>query len=146
MGQVCSFFGHRFLDEYAEQIKPKLREVIVNLVHKGVDTFYVGSYGGFDVLSSLVLSELKETYPQIQVILILAYANEINYTQSYFQDFFLPPDVEATPKRACIVKRNQWVVRNSDVVIGCVKYPMGGAYNAVQYAQKKKKRIIEIQI
>jgi hypothetical protein len=54
--------------------------------------------------------------------------------------------VEVAPKRACIVKRNQWVIQQADVIISFIKYPMGGAYNALQYAQKKNKRIIEIQI
>ena len=146
MGQICAFFGHRDLFGYTEQISSALKKILIDLIENGVDTFYVGSYGAFDILSGRVLSELKETYPQIQVILILAYAKELNTSRCYFQDFYLPLDVEVAPKRACIVKRNQWVIQQADVIISFVKYPMGGAYNAVQYAQKKNKRIIEIQI
>jgi uncharacterized phage-like protein YoqJ len=70
MGQICAFFGHRDLFGYTEQISSALKKILIDLIENGVDTFYVGSYGAFDILSGRVLSELKETYPQIQVILI----------------------------------------------------------------------------
>ena len=42
----CTFFGHR---DCPETIKPKLREVLVDLItNYDVDMFYVGHQGQFD--------------------------------------------------------------------------------------------------
>ena len=46
---VCTFFGHR---ECPDTIKPKLREVLVDLIENhGVDMFYVGNQGQFDAIA-----------------------------------------------------------------------------------------------
>ena len=52
----CTFFGHR---DCPETIKPKLREVLVDLItNHDVDMFYVGHQGQFD---AYVHSELKNS-------------------------------------------------------------------------------------
>jgi len=141
---TCSFFGHSCLYEQSEEIAQKLRQIIIDLIEKGVDTFYVGNHGEFDILSSKIASDLRTLYPHIQVVVVLCYPNELQYLKSSFTDFLMPSEVEAAPKRACIVKRNKWVVDNSDYVVGYIKYKIGGAYSVVQYAQKHKKQIIEV--
>lgn len=55
---VCTFFGHR---DCPETIKPRLREVLVDLItNQSVDMFYVGNQGRFDALVRSVLRELKK--------------------------------------------------------------------------------------
>lgn len=141
---TCSFFGHSHLYEQSEEIAQKLRQIIIDLIEKGVDTFYVGNHGEFDILSSKIACDLKVLYPHIQVVVVLCYPNELQYLKCKFTDFLMPSEVEATPKRACIVKRNHWVVDNSDYIVSYIKYKIGGAYSVVQYAQKHKKQIIEV--
>ena len=58
---ACTFFGHR---DCPETVKPKLREVLVDLItNRGVDMFYVGHQGQFDAMVRSVLQELKKAYP-----------------------------------------------------------------------------------
>lgn len=142
---TCSFFGHSHLYEQSEDIAQKLRQIIIDLIEKGVDTFYVGNHGEFDILSSKIASDLRTLYPHIQVVVVLCYPNELQYLKCSFTDFLMPSEVEAAPKRACIVKRNHWVVDNSDYVVSYIKYKIGGAYSVVQYAQKHHKKIIEVK-
>lgn len=59
-----------------------------------------------------------------------------------FTDFIMPVEIEKVPKCASIVKRNQWVVDNTDCIVCYICDKIGGAYRAVQYAQKHKKKII----
>ena len=143
------------LDEFTEylrsygqsdQIAQKLRAVIINLIEQGVDTFYVGNHGEFDILASRVACDLKTLYPNIQVIVVLCYPNELQYLRCAFTDFLMPSEIEMAPKRACIVKRNHWVADNSDYIVSYIKYKMGGAYTAIQYAQKHHKKIIEVEV
>ena len=60
---ICTFFGHR---DCPETIKPKLREVLVDLItNHDVDMFYVGHQGQFDAYVHSELKKLKQEYPQI---------------------------------------------------------------------------------
>ena len=43
---TCTFFGHR---DCPSSIKPKLREVLIDLIENhAVDMFYIGQQGAFD--------------------------------------------------------------------------------------------------
>lgn len=145
MGKICSFFGHADLYGQSDQIAQKLRTTIAHLIEEGVDTFYVGNHGKFDILSSRIACDLKTLYPHIQVVAVLCYPNELQYLKCEFTDFLMPPEVEEAPKRACIVKRNHWVVDHSDYIISFIRFEMGGAYSVIQYAQKHHKQIIEVK-
>ena len=68
---ACTFFGHR---DCPETIKPRLREVLVDLItNHGVDMFYVGNQGQFDAYAHSELKKLKQEYPQINYAVVLAY-------------------------------------------------------------------------
>lgn len=66
--KICSFFGHREM-EITEEIKQKVKLVIQNLiVNEQVSTFLFGSRSNFNYLCLLVVTELKENYPNIKRI------------------------------------------------------------------------------
>lgn len=60
-----------------------------------------------------------------------------------YDDSVYPP-LENTPLRFAIVKRNQWMIDNSQLIVAYVKYSWGGATKAVTYAKKKNKQIINL--
>ena len=61
----CSFFGHRKI-EITEDLKQKVKVVIEDLiVNHNVLIFLFGSRSDFDYLCHLVVTELKEKYPNI---------------------------------------------------------------------------------
>ena len=66
---ACTFFGHR---DCPSSIKPKLREVLVDLIeNRAVDMFYVGQQGAFDGIVHSVLKELVSVYPHIRYAVVL---------------------------------------------------------------------------
>ena len=67
----------------------------------------------------------KAVYPHITAILVLAYLNRETDTSRY-DDTTYPP-LENVPPRYAIVRRNEWMVRESDVVISGVTHGWGGA-------------------
>ena len=144
MGKTASFFGHADLEGKSTQISPKLRQIIISLIEQDVDTFYVGNHGEFDILSSKIICDLQTLYPEIKVIAVLCYPNEFQYLKCAFTDVLIPSEIVVCPKRACIVKRNHWVVDHSDYIVSYIKYTMGGAYSVIEYAKKHHKKIIEI--
>ena len=63
MGKVCTFFGHH---DCPEGIKPKLREVLIDLVeNQSVTLFYVGNKGAFDRMVCAVLRDLRGGYSPV---------------------------------------------------------------------------------
>ena len=54
------------------------------------------------------------------------------------------PPMENVPPKFAISKRNQWMIKNADVIIAYVNRSYGGAYNSLQAAKRTNKKIINI--
>ena len=114
--------------------------VTQKLIEQGATTFYLGGYGAFDFLAASVLRAQKKRYPQIELILVLAYLNTGRNTSGY--DSTVYPPLETTPRRFAISHRNRWMVEASDVVVAYVLHDWGGAATTLRCAKQKKKQII----
>lgn len=144
---IITFFGHSnclFNDDIKKQLKNiLLDEIIKNPTSK----FYLGGYDDFDGLCLRTLRELKHDFPSIEILFITPYLDK-NYSKlelakHYYDDVIFPP-IESVPRKFAILKRNEWMVEQADLVIVYVKYSWGGAAKALEYAKRKKKRIINI--
>ena len=144
---IITFFGHSnclFNDDIKKQLKNiLLDEIIKNPTCK----FYLGGYGDFDGLCLRALRELKHDFPTIEILFITPYLDK-NYSKlelaKYYYDDVIFPPIESVPRKFAILKRNEWMVEQADLVIAYVKYSWGGAAKALEYAKRKKKRIINI--
>ena len=144
---IITFFGHSnclFNDDIKKQLKNiLLDEIIKNPTCK----FYLGGYGDFDVLCLRTLKDLKATFPEIELIFITPYLDKsyskLEFAKNHYDDVIFPP-IESVPRKFAILKRNEWMVEQADLVIAYVKYSWGGAAKALEYAKRKKKRIINI--
>lgn len=112
----------------------------VTLNRAGHTTFYLGGYGAFDSLAASVLRKQKKRYPQIELVLVLAYL-KTRQDISYYDSTVYPP-LEAVPRRFAISYRNRWMVESTDVIVAYVLHDWGGAATTLQYAKQKKKPII----
>ena len=64
--KTCSFFGHRKA-KCTDLIMKKVSEIVENLIiYCGVRVFLFGSRSAFDRLCHLVVTQLKEKYPEIK--------------------------------------------------------------------------------
>ena len=120
--------------------KQWLQSVCWELVLQGADEFYLGGYGAFDSLCASVLREFKSANNHIQLILVLPYLNSNIITDGYDETIY--PPLESVPKKFAILRRNEWMVQESDIVVAYVNHGWGGAAKTLQYARRKKKRII----
>ena len=68
---------------------------------------------------------------------MLAYLNRDTDASRY--DSTTYPPLEKVPPRYAIVKRNEWMVCESDVVISGVTHSWGGASKTLEFAQRKNK-------
>ncbi|MEE1279571.1 MAG: hypothetical protein UHH95_01925 [Oscillospiraceae bacterium] len=143
---TVTFFGHR---DAPQNIQFALREILVNLIkHNNADLFYVGNQGGFDFIVRKTLKELQGEFPDIRYYVVLAYMPEQKkeFDLSDYSDTIYPDGLESTPPRFAIAKRNQWMIKQADIVITYVNYIVGGAAKYKELAEKKGKRVININV
>lgn len=59
-------------------------------------------------------------------------------------DSVLYPPPERVPLRFSILRRNEWMATEAELILAYVRYGRGGAYRALSYAMSRKKRIINL--
>lgn len=136
---IVTFCGHAQISQ-SEKIEKWLYAVTQKLIEQGATTFYLGGYGAFDLLAASVLRAQKKRYPQIELILVLAYLNTGRNTSGY--DSTVYPPLETVPRRFAISHRNRWMVESADVVVAYVLHDWGGAATTLRCVRQKKKQII----
>ena len=144
---IITFFGHSNC-LFNDDIKKQLKNILVGEIIKNPTCkFFLGGYGDFDGLCLRTLRELKHDFPTIEILFITPYLDK-NYSKlelaKYYYDDVIFPPIESVPRKFAILKRNEWMVEQADLVIAFVKYSWGGAAKALEYAKRKKKRIINI--
>ena len=145
---IISFVGHSFIgssDKVKEIVKDKIKNNIVDV--KKVEC-YLGGYGDFDEICLRACRELKKENPNIEVIYItpyisLSWRSKIEKNIGLY-DFSIYPPIENVPPKYAILKRNEWMMINADLIIAYVNCGYGGAYRSLQVAKREKKKIINI--
>lgn len=138
---ITTFCGHSDII-FTEAIYQKLYNEIKKVIKEGCDKFLLGGYGNFDLTAAKIIYSLKESYCNIQSILVIPYLNK-KYNTDLYDDTIYPP-LEYIPKKFAILKRNEWMVNNSDIIISYVEHNWGGAAKTLRYAEKKNKIIKNI--
>jgi len=147
---VCTFCGHSKIYSPYEDIKAAIQQIASGLIQDGYDCFLVGNYGQFDRLAASVCLTLKRGYPSIGVNLVVPYYQpQLDiYEKEYrarFDDVIVPA-LESTPYQYRIVRANEYMVDRADTIVAYVNTPIGGAAKTLAYAERKKKRIIHVEI
>ncbi|MBE6007751.1 MAG: hypothetical protein E7235_00970 [Lachnospiraceae bacterium] len=141
---TCTFFGHR---DCPSSIKPKLREVIIDLIeNQDVDMFYVGHQGNFDAIVRSVLKELVLIYTHIDYAVVLARmpVKKEEFDTHNYSDTILPEGIENVHPRFAISWRNRWMIAQSDYVVTYVTHSWGGASQFAEIATQKNYHVINI--
>ena len=147
MSGYCCGFGHR--DLYRD-IKNEIQITIEHLIiENGITVFLTGGMGDFDSLFSSAVRSCKVSNKDIQLILVKPYfSNELNtnkdYYESFYDDVIIPDEIAGCHYKSAITKRNRWMVEQSDVVLSGVYRDFGGAYDAIKYAHRIQKRVIDL--
>ena len=138
---TVTFCGHGSI-YYDETIIEKLFTVLEQLINNGAEKFLLGGYGNFDKLSAKTVKTLKEKYPDINSIMVIPYLDR-KYDFTLY-DYTIYPPLENVPPKYSIIKRNEWMVDNSDIVVAYVNHSWGGAIKTLNYAKQKGKHIINL--
>ena len=147
---IISFAGHASVpsnNELKEIIKDQIRK---NITSSDFITFYLGGYGAFDEVCALACRELKKEYKNVELVYVTPYINlqkqdELrNIKNLNLYDASIYPPIEDAPPKLAILKRNEWMMKNADLIIVYVDHNYGGAYRSLQVAKRSKKSIINI--
>lgn len=137
---TVTFCGHSQISDQ-DKISKWLDMLLPSLIEGGAETFYLGGYGDFDRLAAAAVRRQKAVYPAIESVLVLPYLDRKFDTAAY--DSTTYPPLEKVPPRYAIVRRNRWMVCESDVVISGVTHSWGGAAKTLDYAKTKGKVIFQ---
>lgn len=138
---ICTFIGHRNTPNY---IEPILKNTILDLIkNQNVNKFYVGNNGNFDVMVLKILKEFEKTY-NINYSIVLPYYPKNKTLYIDYSKTILPDGIEKTPPRFGIVRRNKWMIENSNFLICYVTQDITNAYSFIKFAENKSKVIINL--
>ena len=142
---TCTFFGHR---DCPSSIKPKLREVLIDLIENhAVDMIYVGQQGAYDAIMRSVLKELVSvSIPPYQ--LRRRFGTHIPKRDEFdtrdYSDTMVPEGIETIHPRFAISWRNKCMLKQSDYVVTYITHSWGGAALFAEKAEQQKKTVINL--
>lgn len=147
---IIAFAGHSDVssgDRVKEVVKEQIRNSITGFEFV---TCYLGGYGDFDNICARACRELKKENANIELVYVTPYIHtsaqeKIKEMQSRaLCDTSVYPPIENVPPKFAILKRNEWMMENADLVIAYVNRTYGGAYKSFRVAKRRKKKIINI--
>ncbi len=148
---TVSFFGHRQI-ENVSAIEKRLDEIIRPLLlEKEYVEFLVGRDGEFDLLAASTIKRLKRSVDgdNSALVWVLPYptaehrAYEADYA-AYYDEIEICSESATAHFKSAFQIRNRWMVDRSDLVICYVERPHGGAFQALEYAKRRGKVVINM--
>ena len=152
---TACFTGHRQLREPADSIADRLSRTLENLIQSGYMTFCAGGARGFDALAAETVLALKPRFPQIQLILMLPFAEQYRQEQDWTQaeiDQYHRIQTQASQvitiapgyRSGVYYQRNRRLVDASSVCIAYMTRTKSGTGYTVRYAQKHGLRVMNL--
>ena len=145
---TVGFFGHRYIENVLD-IESRLEKLILGLLrNKEYVEFLLGRDGEFDLLAASVIHRLKKTYREDNSALIWVQPYETAEYRRHEPDYLAYYDevriCESIHYKSAFQQRNRAMIDQSELVIVYVGRQNGGAYQALQYAQKCHKQIVNL--
>ena len=138
---IITFFGHsNYLRNKSDE--SRVLALLESLAKMEQVDFYLGSYGQFDNFALMCARKYKEKHPGTRLFLICPYLGDWIQQRSQeigkYYDGSIYPNLENVTPKLAIIKRNEWMVKQSDHIITYIARHSGGAYRALLYARKNK--------
>ena len=142
-----AMFGHRDFCSTRE-IEAKLHDILSDLIRtKPYLEVYIGRNGEFDLFAASVVKKVKKELEcsSCTLTLVLPYkVKDIEYYEKYYDDIIINESQEKMHYKAAIAARNRWMVENCDLLLCFVEHNSGGAYKAMQYANMRGIRTLNL--
>ena len=133
----------------------KLVDAILSLPSENCFTFYTGCAMGFDLIAAEIVLMLKNAphlNAGIELICAIPFIEQsASFTDEWrerYNNVIAAADevvlISDNYFKGCYQRRNEFMVNNSDFVITWYDGKLGGTGNTLKYADKKGKRIINL--
>ena len=140
---ICTFAGHSFV--FSATVEDHLRdEIEAYLFDKDEASFYVGGRGEFDGMAATAVRAAKARHrdKKIQLYLIEPYFHaglnrDKEYNEKLYDGIIIPQELLGVHPKAAIIKRNRWMCDQAELLLAFVCRDFGGAYEMLQYANRK---------
>lgn len=136
---ICTFFGHK---NSPDSIGKKLKAYIIELINSGVKKFYVGNNGNFDYLVQSLLKELSACF-KFEYDIVLSRIDEKTMINDWKFSLF-PEELENVPPRFAISRRNEWMIKKSDIAVVYVENSLTNSYKWLERAKKLGLQVFNI--
>lgn len=133
--KTCFFIGHR---DAPESIYERLFSAVERHISEyGVGDFVVGRYGNFDRLAARAVMEAKQNHFDITLTLLMPYYRaDAEPLPDGFDGSLFPDGLESVPKRAAILRANQYMIHHCDYMIVYDAGRIGNTRKLVAEAKK----------
>lgn len=160
MELVACFTGHRpksFKFNYNEEdkecvfIKKQLERIIDRAIELGYNLFICGMALGVDTWAAEIIIEKKKSNPNIKLECAIPCEKQFNNwpykAQERYFDIINKADIKTmvsneTYKPELMIKRDQYMVDKSSLVIGVWNKKVSGTGHTIKYASDKGKLVI----
>ncbi|MDE6757995.1 MAG: SLOG family protein [Clostridia bacterium] len=118
-----AFIGHSKFGDKVDRdlLEQKVQNTIEKLITEdGADEFLFGEMTGFDSMCYIIVSQLKEKYPQIKRVFISQYGEPNKQIQNSLNEYFEVckyPIPASTMRKKPQIERNQIMIDESDLLI-----------------------------
>lgn len=149
---VC-FTGHRKIPpNEIDSTRRELEKTVIELINKGYRYFGAGGALGFDTIAAQTVLKLKESFPDIDLILVLPCKNQAEHWKETDQRIYEEIKSKASKvvilydeyNNVCLFERNRHLINNSSVCVCYLNKSEGGTAYTVNYALSNKLQVINI--
>ena len=131
-----------------DELRGRILAEIENFAKDDTVEFWLGGYGAFDSFALRCCQEYKATHPTATLLFVTPYLDPdyLKRRDASLEgyDGIETPSIENTPPKYCILKRNEYMIDQSDLLIAYVNHGWGGAAKTFEYAVRKHKKYINL--
>ena len=145
---IITFCGH---SDYVPSVgdEQKILSILSEKIGEEDAELYLGGYGAFDAFAKKCGREYQKTHPRTKLVFVTPYLPKDDEKQNGRApddryDEIVYPSLEHVPLRFAILRRNEWMVEQADLVIAYVRHEWGGAYATYRHALQMQKTVYNL--
>ncbi len=137
--------------EYIE-FENSVYDAVLTLCENGCKTFYCGMAAGFDIIAGEAVLLAKERFCDVTLVCVIPYLEQPSgFSEQWrrrYDELLSKSDkvvlMSDSYYKGCFLKRNRFMVDNSDCVLTWHNGTAGGTKSTVSYAKKLGRRVINL--
>ena len=160
---TCCFTGHRPVklpwvtresDPRCVELKEQIRATLNGIYESGYRHYICGMAIGCDTYFAEAVLALKESYPDVTLEAAIPCDNQAakwtHRQQEHYEDLISRCDVVTYVSHAytagCMMKRNEYMIDSSSLLLACFNGKSSGTMNTILYAERNGVRTIILDI